>query len=245
MSRRLVAIGITGRQEQTDLLGFDARDRILSRSRSHRCAARLAGDKGSQVSQASDTPLKSSDQNAGAISGSQSTSWSTRAILRSNAAAQSSPAQAPGLSAAGGDSEKSRGSLQGGEGAMIGQAVVEMSQPFACGSFKNAYLGKMNDTRICVLRHRGGLSPSLLCPTIQFLRCAWSLPLLTDDEGSRRTACCLFEEAGSRAAATDVLHGRRRGGGECGGRARAQHPQAHWAAPQPRPVSGDISLQGA
>lgn len=169
MSRRLVAIGITARQEQTDLLGFDARDRILSRSRSHRCAVRLAGDKGSQASQASNTPLKSSDQNAGAGSGAQAAapSGGMQATMRGSAAPQSSPAQAAGLSAAGGDGEKSRGSLQGGEGAMIGQATVEMSQPFACGSFKNAYLGKMNDTRICVLRHRGELAPSLLCLIIR------------------------------------------------------------------------------
>ncbi|KAJ1486689.1 kinase-like domain-containing protein [Baffinella frigidus] len=41
------------------------------------------------------------------------------------------------------------------EQAAFSSATVNMKHIIACGSFKNAYMGKMGETPICVLRHRG------------------------------------------------------------------------------------------
>jgi hypothetical protein len=159
---RLVKIGITSRQEQTELLGFDARERILSRRRS-RVRSSLQASQGAMGAPPGTQarPPAYNPANHVASAAAVATPHSSPAA----AAGRSTPAR--GEAGGGGGEGAVRGG-GGGEGEMIGQATVEMSKPFACGSFKNAYLGTMNKTRICVLRHRGNLSPSCPAPYTPF-----------------------------------------------------------------------------
>ncbi len=119
-------------------MGYDPRERILSRRKSRQ---RLAADSGGGGGAA-----------AGAV-----------AAAAAAAAAAGKPLQAEfGGGGGGGGGGKQCSQLPSEEAAAakagkhVGSATVDMLKPFACGSFKNAYLGTMNNIKICVLRHRGG-----------------------------------------------------------------------------------------
>jgi hypothetical protein len=110
-------------------LGYDPRERILSRRKSRQ---RLASDSGGGAAAAAGAgkPLQAPDSGGGGAGGGGGKQCSQLPSEEAAAAAKA--------------------------GKHVGSATVDMLQPFACGSFKNAYLGTMNNIKICVLRHRGG-----------------------------------------------------------------------------------------
>ena len=125
---RLVAIGVSAKQEQAELLGYDPRDRLVSNRRSRR----VVNSEGPQPNSTATPPASTPPRE-------RATPAHEHALGTPEVA---------GASGSGGDVS--------GQQAYVGAASVDMSTPFACGSFKNAYVGTMNGRKICVLRHRGG-----------------------------------------------------------------------------------------
>jgi hypothetical protein len=157
LAHRLLAIGVRGKQEQADLLGYNPRDRILSRRRSRQLAANSSSSSSSSSSAnaaalARPRQAEGDDAGAGGAGGGLGAASGGGEALRGNYERQAVDGQQQGRTgggAAGGQAQASKGN------AFLGSASVDMTTPFACGSFKNAYVGTMNGIKICVLRHRG------------------------------------------------------------------------------------------
>ena len=122
-------------------MGYDPRERILSRRKSRQ---RLAADSGAAAGAGGAAAAGVAGGGGGAAAAGEG-GGGKPLPPGSSVGGQKQCSQLPSEEAAAAKS-----------GKHVGSATVNMLQPFACGSFKNAYLGTMNNIKICVLRHRGG-----------------------------------------------------------------------------------------
>jgi len=147
----LINLGITDTAEQISILGYDPRARAPPQPPA-------PADRRDEVTveQLIAIGVTDAEEQARILGSAMAAGASDRPVSNPQQPPPSpaAPVAAPQVPASDGTSPKEKGKSQ--KMKVLGRAEVDMTKPFGCGSFKNAYIGVFEGTKIVILAHRAG-----------------------------------------------------------------------------------------